>query len=84
MPKNKKTSEVNVEQSGFTVVENFELTPRTRKSKYPFATMSEGQGFIVAGAKSPSSVYAAAKRHGVKISTRVTAEGLEVKMVGSL
>lgn len=63
------------------VVDNFELSPRTRRSRYPFGSMVVGQGFILPGVKNQSSVYAAAKRAGVKIATRVTAEGLEVKLV---
>jgi hypothetical protein len=69
---------------GLAVINDFVLTPRTRASKYPFSTMRVSQGFMVCGVKSPSSVYAAAKRAGVRISTRVIPEGLQVKVIGFL
>lgn len=66
---------------GIKIIDNMELPPLRRQTKYPFATMRVGQGFVVPSLKRAASLYAAARKAGVKISARVTAEGVQCVVV---
>jgi len=57
---------------------------RGRKSKYPVANLKKGESFLVPNEtfnktqSVVSTLYAAAKRNGVKVSVRVMPEGVRV------
>ena len=66
----------------FVIKDDFQLTPRkARKSKYPIADLAVGQGFLAEGKTSPGFAYQAARAAGVKVATRVTPAGVEVKRI---
>ena len=66
----------------FKIKDDFQLTPRNvRKSKYPIAYLAVGQGFLAEGKTSPGFAYQAARATGVKVATRVTPAGVEVKRI---
>lgn len=66
----------------FDIKDDFKLTPRNaRKSKYPIADLAVGQGFVAEGKTSPGFAYQAARAAGVKVATRVTPAGVEVKRI---
>ena len=66
----------------FKIKDNFQLSPpKARKSKYPIAELAVGQGFVAEGKTSPGFAYQAARAAGVKVATRVTPAGVEVKRI---
>jgi len=66
----------------FDIKDDFKLTPtKARKSKYPIADLAVGQGFLAEGKTSPGFAYQAARAAGVKVATRVTPAGVEVKRI---
>ena len=69
----------------FKIEKNVPIPPRRgRRSKYPVANLKPGESFLVPNgtfkkAQSVvSTLYAAAKRNGVKVSVRVMDEGVRV------
>lgn len=77
-----KTKEVSV---SYKIEKNVPIPPRRgRRSKYPVAELKTGESFLVPQGtfkKSQSVVstlYAAAKRAGVKVSVRIMDDGVRV------
>ena len=69
----------------FKIEKNVPIPPRRgRRSKYPVANLQPGESFLVPTSafnkaqSVVSTLYAAAKRHGVRVSVRVTAMGVRV------
>lgn len=84
MSKNSKSKPQTVSVD-FKVEKGVPIPPRRgRKSKYPVATLKDGESFLVPSGSFKkaqsvvSTLYAAAKRVGIKVSVRIMGDGVRV------